>query len=67
MITFSGLQWLCEKLDQSLSGLGSCFPSREERLAEAEQQAWDMYVAGVLADTNATRDLAVVTADYVLN
>lgn len=41
-------------------------PTREERLAEEERRAWDMYVAGVLADTNATKDLAVVTADYVL-
>lgn len=41
-------------------------PTREERIAEEERRAWDMYVAGVLADTNATKDLAVVTADYVL-
>lgn len=64
MITFSDLQWLCEKMDQSLSGLGTCFPSREERLAEEERRAWDVYFAQM--NRCMSRDMALAEVNRML-
>lgn len=59
-------QFLINRLQETVGMLESVLPTPEERLAEAEQRAWDMYAAAALVNGCESEASASEVADTLL-